>query len=128
MKRIPVAAVIGPTASGKSDLAVEICRHFGGEVVSADSMQIYKGMDIATAKPTEEEKKNVPHHMMDFLDNTEDYSVALYQRAAAECIADIHLEAYCRLYAAEQDFTLIRFSTMLSSARNPMMRSFAVRF
>lgn len=91
MKRIPVVAVIGPTASGKSDLAVEICRHFGGEVVSADSMQIYKGMDIATAKPTEEEKKNVPHHMMDFLDNTEDYSVALYQRAAAECIADIHL-------------------------------------
>lgn len=91
MNRIPVAAVIGPTASGKSDLAVEICRHFGGEVVSADSMQIYKGMDIATAKPTEEEKKNVPHHMMDFLDNTEDYSVALYQRAAAECIADIHL-------------------------------------
>lgn len=91
MKRIPVADVIGPTASGKSDLAVEICRHFGGEVVSADSMQIYKGMDIATAKPTEEEKKNIPHHMMDFLDNTEDYSVALYQRAAAECIADIHL-------------------------------------
>ena len=90
MKRIPVVAVIGPTASGKSDLAVEICRHFGGEVVSADSMQIYKGMDIATAKPTEKEKKNVPHHMMDFLDNTEDYSVALYQRAAAECIADIH--------------------------------------
>lgn len=91
MNRIPVVAVIGPTASGKSDLAVEICRYFGGEVVSADSMQIYKGMDIATAKPTEEEKKNVPHHMMDFLDNTEDYSVALYQRAAAECIADIHL-------------------------------------
>lgn len=90
MKRIPVVAVIGPTASGKSDLAVEICRHFGGEVVSADSMQIYKGMDIATAKPTEEEKKNIPHHMMDFLDNSEDYSVALYQQAASECIADIH--------------------------------------
>ena len=90
MKRIPVVAVIGPTASGKSDLAVEICRRFGGEVVSADSMQIYKGMDIATAKPTEEEKKNIPHHMMDFLDNSEDYSVALYQQASSECIADIH--------------------------------------
>ncbi len=89
MNRIPVVAVIGPTASGKSDLAVEICRRFGGEVVSADSMQIYRGMDIATAKPTEDEKKNIPHHMMDFLDNTEDYSVALYQQAAAECIADI---------------------------------------
>lgn len=89
MNRIPVVAVIGPTASGKSDLAVEICCRFGGEVVSADSMQIYKGMAIATAKPTEEEKKNIPHHMMGFLDNTEDYSVALYQQAAAECIADI---------------------------------------
>ena len=91
MNRIPVVAVVGPTASGKSDLAVEICRRFGGEVVSADSMQIYKGMDITTAKSTEEEKQNIPHHMMDFLDNTEDYSVALYQQAAAECIADIHL-------------------------------------
>lgn len=90
MNRIPVVAVVGPTASGKSDLAVEICRRFGGEVVSADSMQIYKGMDIATAKPTEEEKQNIPHHMMDFLDNTEDYSVALYQQAAAECIAEIY--------------------------------------
>ena len=90
MNRIPVVAVVGPTASGKSDLAVEICRRFGGEVVSADSMQIYKGMDIATAKPTEEEKQNIPHHMMNFLDNTEDYSVALYQQAAAECIAEIY--------------------------------------
>ena len=70
MNKIPVVAVVGPTASGKSDLAVEICIRFGGEVVSADSMQIYKGMDIATAKPTEEEKKGIPHHMMDFLDNT----------------------------------------------------------
>ena len=90
MNRIPVVAVVGPTASGKSDLAVEICRRFGGEVVSADSMQIYKGMDIATAKPTEEEKQNITHHMMDFLDNTEDYSVALYQQATAECIAEIY--------------------------------------
>ncbi len=93
MNRIPVVAVVGPTASGKSDLAVEICRRFGGEVVSADSMQIYKGMDIATAKPTEEEKQNIPHHMMNFLDNTEDYSVALYQQAAAECIAEIYSRA-----------------------------------
>ena len=90
MNKIPVVAVVGPTASGKSDLAVEICIRFGGEVVSADSMQIYKGMDIATAKPTEEEKKGIPHHMMDFLDNTEPYSVALYQQAAAECINDIY--------------------------------------
>lgn len=90
MNKIPVVAVVGPTASGKSDLAVEICRRFDGEAVSADSMQIYKGMDIATAKPTEIEKKGIPHHMMDFLENSEPYSVALYQQAAEKCIADIY--------------------------------------
>lgn len=90
MNKIPVVAVVGPTASGKSDLAVEICLHFGGEAVSADSMQIYKGLDISTAKPSEEEKKGIPHHMMDFLDNTESFSVAEYQQLAGECIKDIH--------------------------------------
>lgn len=92
MNKIPVIAVVGPTASGKSDLAVEICRRFNGEAVSADSMQIYKGMDIATAKPTEEEKKGIKHHMMDFLDPCEPYSVALYQQAANECIKNIVAE------------------------------------
>ncbi len=90
MSKIPVVAVIGPTASGKSDLAVEICLKFGGEVVSADSMQIYKGLDISTAKPNAEEKKGIPHYMMDFLDNTSSFSVAEYQQAAGECIRDIH--------------------------------------
>lgn len=90
LNKIPVVAVVGPTASGKSDLAVEICRCFGGEAVSADSMQIYKGLDISTAKPTEEEKKGIPHHMMDFLDNTKSFSVADYQLMAGECIKDIH--------------------------------------
>lgn len=90
MNKIPVIAVVGPTASGKSDLAVEICLRFGGEAVSADSMQIYKGLDISTAKPTQEEKKGIPHHMMDFLDNTETFSVAEYQKLAGECIRDIY--------------------------------------
>ena len=90
MNKIPVVAVVGPTASGKSDLAVEICRRFGGEAVSADSMQIYKGLDISTAKPTEEEKKGVPHHMMDFLDTRDSFSVAEYQSMAGECIKEIH--------------------------------------
>ena len=90
MNRIPVIAVVGPTASGKSDLAVEVCLRYNGEAVSADSMQIYKGMDIATAKPSEEEKKGVPHHIMDFLPDTESFSVAEYQRMAGEAIADIY--------------------------------------
>ena len=90
MNKIPVIAVVGPTASGKSDLAIEICLRFGGEAVSADSMQIYKGMNIATAKPTEAEKKGIPHHVMDFLPDTESFSVAAYQRMAGKAIADIH--------------------------------------
>ncbi|MBQ7043089.1 MAG: tRNA (adenosine(37)-N6)-dimethylallyltransferase MiaA [Clostridia bacterium] len=90
MNKIPVVAVVGPTASGKSDLAVEICRRFNGEAVSADSMQIYKGLDISTAKPTEEEKKGIPHYMMDFLDTKESFSVAEYQAMAGESIKDIH--------------------------------------
>ena len=62
-----VLAVVGPTASGKTWLGVQLAKLYGGEVISADSMQIYKGMDIASAKPSEEEKEGIPHHLMDFL-------------------------------------------------------------
>ena len=89
MNKIPVVAVVGPTASGKSDLAVEICIRFGGEVVSADSMQIYKGMDIATAKPTAEEMSRVQHHLIGFLDRSENFSVADYVKLASEKADDI---------------------------------------
>ena len=65
-EKIPVLVIEGPTASGKTALAVEMCRRFNGEVVSADSMQIYKDMHIGTAKPDEDEKCGIPHHLMDF--------------------------------------------------------------
>lgn len=90
MDKIFLVVVCGPTASGKTKLAVDIALRFGGEVVSADSMQIYKGMDIASAKPTEEEKMGVPHHLMDFLDPREPFSVADYAVLARQAIADIH--------------------------------------
>lgn len=89
MNKIKVLAVVGPTASGKSDLAVALCRRFNGEVVSADSMQIYKGMDIATAKPTADEMQGICHHMLDFLETDRQYSVAQYQTDAADCISKI---------------------------------------
>lgn len=89
MDKIFLVAVCGPTASGKTRLAVDIAREFGGEVVSADSMQIYKKLDIASAKPTEEEKQGIPHHLMDFLPPTEPFSVADYVEAARKVIADI---------------------------------------
>ena len=83
-----VIAVIGPTASGKTALSVEIAKRFGGEIISADSMQIYKYMDIATAKPTEDEKQGIPHHLMDFVEPSESFSVARFCELAAKAIND----------------------------------------
>lgn len=88
-KKINVIAVVGPTASGKTRLGVCLAKAFGGEVISADSMQIYEGMDISSAKPTEEEKCGVPHHLMGFLPKSETYSVASYTAAAKEKISEI---------------------------------------
>ena len=81
--------ICGPTASGKTALAVALAKETGGEVVSADSMQIYRRMDIGTAKPTAEEMDGVPHHMLDVADPGEDYSVARYVEEAAACVEDI---------------------------------------
>ncbi len=83
----PVVAVVGPTATGKSDLGVALALALGGEVVNADAMQLYRGMDIGTAKVTEEERRGVPHHQLDVLDVAEDASVAAYQRAARADVA-----------------------------------------
>ncbi len=89
-KQIPLAVVAGPTASGKTALAVELALRLGGEVISADSMQIYKGMDIATAKPTAEEMRGVPHHLIGFLDPAEAFSVADYAALAHRTIRKVY--------------------------------------
>jgi len=83
-----ILAVVGPTASGKSSLAVRIAQHLGGEVVNADSMQLYRGMDIGTAKPTPAERASVPHHLFDVLDVTETATVAEFQTLARHAVAD----------------------------------------
>lgn len=90
MKKIPVIAVVGPTASGKTSLAVEIAKRFSGQVVSADSMQIYEKMDIATAKPTTEEMQGIVHHLIGFQPIDKKFSVAEYVTLAADCIENIH--------------------------------------
>ena len=84
-----ILVICGPTASGKTALAVELALRHRGEVVSADSMQIYRRMDIGTAKPTREEMRGVPHHMLDVADPEEDFSVARYVDMAAKCVDDI---------------------------------------
>ncbi len=89
MRKIPLIVIAGPTASGKTALSVDIAKAVSGEIVSADSMQIYKYMNIGTAKPTEAEKQGIPHHMMDFLEPTVNFSVADYCQMASEIIRDI---------------------------------------
>ncbi|MFD6198192.1 tRNA (adenosine(37)-N6)-dimethylallyltransferase MiaA [Mycobacteriaceae bacterium NPDC060252] len=82
-------AVIGPTATGKSALALELAERLGGEIVNADAMQLYRGMDIGTAKVPEAERRGIPHHMLDVLDVTETATVATYQQEAVAVIDDI---------------------------------------
>ena len=88
-KKIFVAVICGPTASGKTSLGVELAKRLNGEIISADSMQVYKGMNIASAKPSEEEKQGIPHHLMDFLPLNKPFSVADYVELAHCCISDV---------------------------------------
>jgi tRNA dimethylallyltransferase len=84
----PVVAVVGPTAAGKSDLAVDLAEHLRGEVVNGDSMQVYRGMDIGTAKLSAPQRRGVAHHLLDVLDVTEPATVAQFQRWARDAIDD----------------------------------------
>jgi tRNA dimethylallyltransferase len=86
----PVIAVVGPTGAGKSDLAVNLALELDGEVVNADAMQFYRGMDIGTAKMTMPERRGVPHHLLDTMDVTQEASVSDFQQQARAAIRDIH--------------------------------------
>lgn len=89
-EKIPIVVVAGATASGKTSLAIEIAKRLNGEIVSADSMQIYKYMNIGSAKPTAEEQAAIKHHLIDFLDPSDEWSVADYTEAAHSVIKDIY--------------------------------------
>lgn len=86
----PLIVIVGPTAVGKTDVSILVARRLDGEIVSADSMQIYKFMNIGTAKPTPEEMKDVKHHMIDIVEPWKEFSVAQFQRQARSCIEGIH--------------------------------------
>lgn len=89
-KKIPVAAVVGPTATGKTELGIQLCRKLGGEIVSCDSMQIYRGLPIGTAQPSVEELATAPHHLIGFLPVEEPFSVSDYVDTAGKVIEEIH--------------------------------------
>jgi tRNA dimethylallyltransferase len=85
----PVLAIVGPTASGKTELALTVAPRLGAEIVSVDSMLVYRGMDVGTAKPSIAERERVPHHLIDVVEPSEPFSVATYQRLACEAVSDV---------------------------------------
>ena len=88
--KIPLLAIVGPTATGKSALAIELANEHGAEIVNADSRLVYRGMDIGTAKPSMEELASVPHHVVDIVSPSQSFNLAAFLRAARQAIADIH--------------------------------------
>jgi tRNA dimethylallyltransferase len=88
-RRPPILVIVGPTAVGKSACAMEAASRFGGEILSVDSMQVYRGLDAATSKPSEEERRRVRHHGLDLADPGDDFSMGDFVRAADEAVADI---------------------------------------
>ena len=90
MENPPLILIVGPTAVGKTELAIQLAERLNGEIVSADSRLFYRGMDIGTAKPTPEEMKRIPHHLIDIADPDEILSLAVFQQKATEVIKDIH--------------------------------------
>jgi tRNA dimethylallyltransferase len=93
MPPTPIVAVVGATASGKSDLALDLAESLGGEIVNTDAMAVYRGMDVGTAKLPVEERRGIPHHLVDLLDVSESLTVALFQQWARSAIADLRARA-----------------------------------
>lgn len=133
--RIPLVCVCGPTASGKTALAVALAERFGGEVVSCDSMQVYRTMDIGTAKPTLEEQHGIPHHLIDCVDPGSPFSVAEYVHLAGQAIKGIRARGHLPVLAGGTglyadsllygiDFTL---HTEDASVRNRLEQELAVQ-
>ena len=89
MQKPTVIVICGPTASGKTALSIELAKKINGEIISADSMQIYKDMDIGTAKPDEEEKQGIKHYLLDFINPDTRYSVAEFKIDATKAIEEI---------------------------------------
>lgn len=104
MTKPSVIAIAGATGSGKSALAMTLAKRLGGEIICMDSMQIYRRMDIGTAKPTPQERREIPHHMLDIVEPTEAYAVADYAREAEGVIGDVWAREGCPCWWAEPGY------------------------
>ena len=128
---LPLVIVAGPTAVGKSDFAIELAKRINGEVISADSMQVYKGMDIGSAKISAEEMQGIKHYLIDVLEPTEDFNVATFKELAKAAIAEIATKGKIPIVAGGTGFYIqallydIDFSESLGE--NPEYRSFLIK-
>lgn len=130
MNKIPLLVVVGPTASGKSAYALEKALSLGGEIISGDSMQIYRGMDIGTAKPTAAELDSVRHHLIDIADIEESFSAAKFVSLAAEAIEDIVSRGKLPIIAGGTGLyidTLISGTTLSATEDDPVLREQLLR-
>jgi tRNA dimethylallyltransferase len=98
----PVIVIIGPTASGKTEVSIKLARHFNGEIISADSRQFYEHMDIGTAKPTNYQMTQTPHHLINVSQPEDIWSLARFKEAAMGCISDIHARGRLPFVVAER--------------------------
>ncbi|QJR12179.1 tRNA dimethylallyltransferase [Usitatibacter rugosus] len=108
-RRLKAVFVLGPTASGKTHVALDLARRFPVEIVSVDSAQVYRGMDVGTAKPTAEERASVPHHLLDILDPTDAYSAGRFREDALRLIGEIHARGKVPVLAGG---TMLYFRTL----------------
>lgn len=119
MARQRLIAIAGPTASGKTALSIELSRRISGEVVSCDSMMVYRGMDIGTAKPTRAEMDGIPHHMIDVANPAENYSAARYRDEARAVIADIASRGHMPIMCGGTGLYIDAVTRDMSFARTP---------
>lgn len=130
MNKIPLLVVVGPTASGKSAYALEKAQALGGEIISGDSMQIYRGMDIGTAKPTAEEQNAVRHHLIDIADIDEAFSAAKFVSLASKAIEDIVSRGKLPIIAGGTGLyidTLVSGTTLSATEDDPVLRENLLR-
>ncbi len=125
MNKTKIIAVVGPTASGKTNLAVSLAKKFGGEVISADSMQVYRGMDIATAKPDEDEMSGIRHHLISIISPEEEFSVSEFKALAEKAIGDIASRGKIPIIAGGTGLyvdTLLKNTNFLDNTKNEEIR------
>ncbi|MCR2048946.1 tRNA (adenosine(37)-N6)-dimethylallyltransferase MiaA [Acetatifactor muris] len=125
-KNQPLVVISGPTAVGKTKLSIALAKAADGEIISADSMQVYRGMDIGSAKITREEMQGIPHHMIDILDPGEDFSVAVFKEKCGECLSGIYERGHIPIVVGGTGFyvqALLRDIDFTENAENTKIRT-----